>query len=209
MAASNHGNSGREPTDSTMGATQLSEVAGSIYAPLITDQLDQERARKAAIEDRALSIAHVSTGFLTLFVAISTGVRGSTSPAALISVAFVPFAVAVMLFVLTAVIGIIAYSIGNSVRAYAEVPDDSLEAWIKDWDSPDLARAAKQAATAQLHSLIRARDQNSNKRRLGRWAVACEVAAVVALAFAAGLILMSPASAVTAVPPATPTVQAP
>src|ERR671932_466147 len=109
MAASNHGNSGREPTDSTMGATQLSEVAGSIYAPLITDQLDQERARKAAIEDRALSIAHVSTGFLTLFVAISTGVRGSTSPAALISVAFVPFAVAVMLFVLAAVIGITAY----------------------------------------------------------------------------------------------------
>jgi hypothetical protein len=178
--------------------TDLSDIAASIYAPLIAAQLDLERARKSSIEGRALAVAQLSAGLLTIFAAITTAVRGSSSAVRpLPQPSLVCFLVATVLFLIAVICGVIAYSSGSTVRSYAGIPDtainkeeeDSIATWVANWKETNLVKTSLGVAKTQQKSLVEARIENNHKRNFAIAAASCEVAGVVALAAAAAFLL--------------------
>jgi hypothetical protein len=169
-------------------AQPWNQVAGSIFAPLITNQLDLERARKTSIEGRSLTVVQMSGAFVALFSAIVSLAGGKDHP--LHRETLPLFATAGIFLVGAAAVGLVANYLGNSTGSFAEIPIASLTEWLKGWTDQDQTGAARRAAEDQLSTLFNARNLNTRKRRYLSWAVALEIGGVVALVLAIVRLLL-------------------
>lgn len=157
----------------------LGQLAASVYAPLISNQLDLERARKASIEGRALSVVQITAGLVTVFVSVAGFDLRIDQKLGQPAMSY--FAAASICFLIAAGLALWANCSGNLQSSFAELPKDDLEAWLDDWDSTDQAGASRRAAQDQLRTLSRARKLNTSKRHVLSGALACEATAVLVL----------------------------
>lgn len=169
----------------------LANVAGSVYATVIGDQLTQLRALKASLEQRALAVITTSGALVTLLFAFS-GVTTSVKEAVPKGLALaVPtrtiLAAAAGLFVIAVILALAV----NDPRQYHELEERDLQRirQPRKWNSSNTARAAQRVAKLQ-DSVIRSfRKRNNQKAWILRFAIVAEVAAVVALGVAVGTVL--------------------
>lgn len=160
-------------------AAPYNQLAGYVYAPLISNQLDLERARKTSIEGRALAVVQLSGGFVTIFATLVGFAVGKTSQPGK-AVLFI-FAVAAALFLVAAGLAIVANYRGNSRSSFAELPSADLTRWLDHWQASDQAEASHEAARDQVRVLNGARRLNTQKRQFLSLAVLAEVAAIAML----------------------------
>lgn len=183
------GQHGEEAIATLQTPQPLSPAAGAVFAPFVTAQLDQERARKTSIESRALNVITSSGALIALTTGILTIARnGSKETLSPIAVAVI--VVAYALFLLAACVGLVTNYLGNSVGSYAEIPLSNLQIWVKDWASTDQLGASQSVAEQQLATLAHARELNTNKTKFLALAVAAEVVAVTLLVTALGIVLI-------------------
>lgn len=162
-----------------------SEIAGVAYAELIGEQLDQERARKASIEARGLSVITTSGALVTLLFALGSlisGVEGYKLPETgrwlLLG--------ALAGFLLAAIAAIVA----NFPLRYREVSVPGLRRLTQpEWWTKPVAPASRRAAEARLNVLQRARATNAFKVKALVLAMIIEVLAVVLVAAAVAVML--------------------
>lgn len=161
------------------------EIAGVAYAELIGEQLEQERARKASIEARALSVITTSGGLVTLLFALGgliSGVEGYTLP----ELGRWLLLASLAAFVLAAIAAIVA----NFPLRYREVSIGGLRRLTgAEWWTKPIAPGSRRAAEARVTLLGRARTTNAFKVRTLIAAMAIEVVAVVLIAAAVAVIL--------------------
>ncbi len=164
----------------------MSDVtAGPVYAALITEQLAEERARKASIEARGLSVVTTSGALVTLLFGLGSlisGVDGFSLPDSgkwlLLG--------ALAAFLLAAVAAIVA----NFPLRYREVSVRGLRKLIApEWWGNVEPAASRRAAEARLNVLERARSTNAFKVNALLAAMIVEVLAVVLVAAAVAVIL--------------------
>src|SRR5947208_16967201 len=91
-----------------------SKVAGDVYAPILVGMLAEEAARKASMEQRAISVITTSGALVSLLVALSVFLFGKDARFDVGSAARYAIAAAVLLFVAAAVMALVV----NSPRAY-------------------------------------------------------------------------------------------
>src|SRR5260370_1827744 len=178
-----HVSTGAPPTPAPVA---LKDVAGSLYAPVIGSQLDQERSRKSSIEGRAITIVSTSGALLAIFTGFLTVLKGTSQD--IRSQLLVPLGFAYTLFAVAAACGILASARGNTLEAYGEFHVDRLRGWFPDWASPNTADAAKAIADQQLTVLGNMRGDNLAKWRL-MVAGAAQILAVAIFTAALGYAL--------------------
>jgi hypothetical protein len=168
----------------TPAPVAFKDIAGSVYAPVIGSQLDQERSRKSSIEGRAITIVSTSGALLAIFAGFLTVLKGTSHdvPAQLL----VPLGFAYALFAVVAACGILASARGNTQEAYGEFHTHLLRVWLPDWASPNTADAVKVIADQQLTVLGNMRGDNLAKWRLMVAGVSAQILAVAIFAAALG-----------------------
>jgi hypothetical protein len=162
--------------------------AGSVFAPFITMQLDQERARKTAIESRALNLVTSAGVFVGLFTGLITLVKGKDYQ--LQSETLVVLGVAYLLLFAAAAIGIYVNFSGNTVGSYAEISMALLAKWLEQWSSGDPAAAGLTVAKDQMGTLRFARATNTRKVKWIAVGAGAEVAAAALMVLAVGLTIL-------------------
>jgi integral membrane sensor domain MASE1 len=168
----------------------LKDVAGSFLSPVISGQLDQERARKASIEGRAAGIVSSSGVLLAVFTGVITLLEGKDfhAPLGLL----VPLALAYMLFVAGIACGIVASIIGNTLSAFGEIPAKTLRGWVDDWESAATADLAQKVANVQIGLLGDLRGQNLTKWRLLQAGVMAQLVAMLVFLGVLGILIVKP-----------------
>jgi hypothetical protein len=162
--------------------------AGQSYGPFIDRQLDEERARKSSLEQRALAVITTS-GVLATLLAGFVALAGRQAA----SIDGVPKVLVVLsggCFVGAAVGGLLA----NVPRDYQEAAVAWLKKFVEDqvWRGDDRSLADQRIAQVQLGTLDEARSVNDTKARIQTWAMGFEVAAVVFLAASVAWIILLP-----------------
>lgn len=169
----------------------MANVAGSIYASTIADQLVQERARKASIEQRAFGLVTASGAILTIFGALvanavpkpAAPAPGQPTPPLLTGVSAEAFGAAVVLLLLAAGLGLLANYWANATGSFAEIPIDDLQRWASepDWVKQNPTEAAQTVACVEVARLKKARGYNTLKKFLFAVGVAFEIAGLAAV----------------------------
>ena len=159
--------------------------AGSAYGQLICDQLAEERSRKTSLEARGINVITTSGTLATLLFGLTAGLTAAAKfrlPAG----ARLPLLLALVAFVGAAVCGLAT----NAPLRYREATPRGLAKLVdaKYWTAPPLIGQLR-VAEAQVKLLAAARSVNNLKVRLLLAAVACELLAVIFLAWAVASIL--------------------
>jgi hypothetical protein len=169
-----------------MTKTQSPETAGATYSELVVEQLAEERARKASLEGRGLSVITTSGILVTLILGLSAVVN-NTDGFELPDKAKLLIVAAGGLFVLAAIGGITA----NFPSPYREIRVSALRRLTEErWWLNQVSPAQRRAAQARIDILDAARVVNAWKVRFLVAALIFEVLAVLALAAAAGIVLV-------------------
>lgn len=153
--------------------------AGDYYSELIQEQLNEERARKASLEGRALAVVPISGLLATVLLAVASPTFGETNHTTHLAIVRWGTMIAFVLFLLAIIFALIA----NRLKGY----DEPKLAYLRhlrdkvDWsDSPDVGR--KVLVDARLGVLKDARCRNSKKAQWVSRALLCEMVAVIAVA---------------------------
>jgi hypothetical protein len=164
-----------------------SGVAGDAYSRLIDDQLGEERARKASLEQRAVGVITTSGAVVTLVFGFTAVVNGS---GALHLPDAARLELFVALFLLLAAV-VVAVVVGFPVT-YLEVDKEGLEKMIEatDWSNPDVIEARRRTSQAATGIIISARKANGDKANLLIVALGLEVLGIVTLALGAMATLL-------------------
>jgi hypothetical protein len=166
-----------------MAPDASTESAGSAYGELIKEQLEAERARKASLEQRGITVITTSGVLVSLLFglgAVVTSAKAFQVPA----LARILLVVAVGLFVLAALAGLVL----NSPRQYEEAELAYLDLlYTKDvWDA-SVSLGGRRSAEMRLKILRKARQVNRDK---AKWLVAAVVFEVGAVAFVAASVIV-------------------
>lgn len=159
----------------------MAEQAGEAYHAFIKDQVDEERATKNSLEQRGVFVITSSAALGTLlfgFAALAKKPEGL----ALTDSAKMLLVVAAIAFVVAAVVGIAV----NWPRIYEEALPEDLKKVIdsdEDWHAP-LAEGYQVVSETRTRIVAAARDANRAKAWFVTAAMAAEVAAVFAVAWA-------------------------
>ena len=162
------------------------ERGSTIYAAYIRDQLSDQDARKSSIEQRGIAVITTSGTLVSLLfglVAVLTGADRYQLPGGAESWLFA----AMIFFVVAAVAGIVT----NLPLWYIGVKAGDLRSAVKQkWaDAPSVAEQRVAATNAKV--LERAMQLNTAKGFILLVAITLEVVAVVCLAGAVRVILLS------------------
>ena len=168
--------------------TATAEVAGNVYGALISEQLTQERARKASIEQRGITIVTSSGALVTLLFALPALATKAQATYVLPEPARWLLVACVALFILASLAGLAT----NFPMAYREVTGKAFdklvtpEAWTKDKTAAD-----RRAAAARVAMIKSGRTINRAKAWFLIVGLFFEVLAVIVLALAAANILLT------------------
>ena len=161
------------------------ENAGDAYGRLINDQLSQERQRKTSLESRGITVITTSSALATLLFALTAGLT-SAKTFKLPEAAKLPLILALAAFVFSASFGLIV----NIPLKYREVAARALERVRKpNYWSARAQIGQLRVAEAQITILAAARAANRIKVALLLSAISFELAAVIFLAWAIGIII--------------------
>lgn len=154
--------------------------AAEVYSALITEQLDEERARKTSLEQRGAFVITSSGAIATLLFGLAAFVTDAATldlpPRAqqVLVVALICFAAAALFGLLT-----------NRPVNYGEPTADSLQEMIDDPElaSESITEAIRTASDGRLQTLRTYRQQNAKKAILASCALAAEVLGAVSVAY--------------------------
>jgi hypothetical protein len=170
----------------------LGLVAGSAFAPLIADQLNQMRAQKGSLEQRALAVITSSGALVALlfaFTAVANSVKGlgAAGAAPLPPSARVLMVLSVALFVIAVLLALMV----NLAFHYDEVDKQGFDYMTgPTWDSTDVVQAAVEVAVLQAELTMIGHHQNNMKAAALNFAYAAEGAAVLLLAAAVASLVL-------------------
>jgi hypothetical protein len=173
------------------GKRAPSEVAGSVYAVIVKDQLSEERLRKTSLEQRAFSVIATSGALATLLFGLATFAVQSAK-VSLNSCQRDSIVAAVAGFLVSAVLARLA----QIPLPYHEAGLDPLNDWTKraPWQSPDVVEAAREEAVLGYFTIKVARRWNNLKAWVLFAAVFFDVLAIAAAAVAAAATVIAAAS---------------
>lgn len=159
--------------------------AGSAYGQLICDQLTDERGRKTSLEARGINVITTSGTLATLLFGLTAGLTAGANfrlPAG----AKLPLVLALAAFVAAAAGGLAT----NVPLRYQQATPQGLAKLVDAayWTAPPLIGQLR-VAEAQVKLLTAARSANNLKVRILIAAVACELLAIIFLAWAVAVIL--------------------
>lgn len=165
--------------------SEAADDGGSVLASYISTQLAKQDARKASLEQRGLAVITTSGVLVTLLfglVALSTRSADTfilpKHAAYLLAIAVVCFAIAAVTAILT-----------NVPIGYEEPDIEPIRKVARDeWDTPR-PKMMRDAALTDLKVLADAKRKNDVKAKLLFRAVSFEVAAVVLVAAAVGVVV--------------------
>lgn len=160
------------------------ERGGSIYATYIKDQLSDQNSRKDSIEKRGIAVITTSGTLASLLfglAAVLTGVQHYHLPAAAESWLFA----AMIAFVVGAIGGIAT----NLPLFYIGVRPSELQGAVKNRWRDSVEDAEQRVAATQVKVLGRAKMLNTIKGFVLLGAISAEVAAVIFLSVAIGIVL--------------------
>jgi hypothetical protein len=161
--------------------------AGLAYGALITEQLMQERARKASIEQRGLAVITTAGTLVTILLALPALATKAGQTYVLPNDARLWFLAALVLLVASAA-GALA---SNWILNYDEVTATGLRELVEEsWWSGPADEGARLAGQARVEIIITARTVNSRKAGALVWAMALEGAGIATLAVAAAIVLV-------------------
>jgi hypothetical protein len=164
------------------------EMAGrSVYADYIREQLEAQEARKVSLEQRGTAVISTSGLLVTALFGLVTVSKQVKTTLEITMGARVLFVLAVAIFVVAAVSGILAnlplqYR-GPTVKAMRE-------AVRARWDDT-LAVAERKVALTRLESLEAAKGKNNFKSTVVTIGIAFEFVAIAVLSSAVALVLWS------------------
>jgi hypothetical protein len=162
-----------------------SEASGDIYETFIESTLEYERARKASLEQRGLSIVSSSGVLITLLLGFATFVRGKNDliaplpPRILLAAGLVAFLIAILL----------GLAVNQPLSKYYEpVPVQSLRRAVEpsNWKL-DATEAARRVSERRVEEIDTWRDGNG--RKATRLYVA-GISQAVGIVFVAGAVLV-------------------
>ena len=166
--------------------TGTNNSAGYHYSALISEQLENERAIKTSLEQRAMTVVTTAGTLVTLLFALGALVtRSETYEPPDASIAFLLFALLAFLLASVAAIATIR------VRTYEEVKVEALRPLLDEnfWSAKS-SIGERRTAEVRVKILEAARTQNAKKAEALQWAMRFEVAAVGSVAIAVGIILI-------------------
>jgi hypothetical protein len=169
----------------------LSEVAGSVYAGIVKDQLSEERLRKTSLEQRALSVVATSGALATLLFGLAAfavqSAKVSLNPCQRYSIV-----AAVAGFLVAAVLALLV----QIPLPYHEAGLDALNDWTKraPWQSPEVVEAAREEAVIGYFTIKVARFWNGLKAWVLFAAIFFDVLAIAAAAVAAAATVIAASS---------------
>lgn len=159
-------------------------TAGDRYLELVREQLTEERARKASLEQRGITVITSSGTLVTLLFGL-TALATKTQNYELPPPAGAMLALAALLFVFAALAGIAA----NWAFYYIEVEPDGLRGLQdEDWGG-DEGEAAKAVAAAWTDIIEDARIHNALKGKIVRVAMSAEAGALASVLAAVVVVL--------------------
>lgn len=157
-----------------------------LLASFIESELAAEESRKDSIEQRGSAVISTSGALVTVLFGLAAVVTGQdkyTPP----DVALWAILLALVLFVMAAVLGLLT----NAVRNYNRVKLDDVEKTVDtEWRTITVDDARAAISQSNLRVLRSARTQTNGKAQLLKAAVICQVAAVAVLALAVAAILI-------------------
>lgn len=168
-----------------MDETSPKKIAGDVYAPIVEGMLTEEAARKASMEQRAISVITTSGALVSLLVALAAFLLGKNTTFHASTPTKYTLVGAVALFVAAAILALLV----NSPRAYRSFGPDDVKFMLAEWSS-DVDEARKRVSEAQNQFAEQAIKMNDTKARLLQAAVICEVLGVCAVALAVVLALI-------------------
>ncbi len=164
--------------------SDLPTDASEVYGGYIQDEFDRQLARKASVEQRALSVITTSGVLVTLLSGLAA-LSGAHQTLVLPSASKLLLLCSLGLFV----VAIVSSLAINVPRVYTHVtPGGLLDAVNNRWgDTPTEAR--KTVAETQITAIAAASKLNTGKGKLLFGAIASELCAVVLVAAAIGVSL--------------------
>jgi hypothetical protein len=163
------------------------ETAGQVViAPLLEKQLEDESSSKSSLEQRGVAVISTSGVLVSLLFGLSAIVTANKD-FALPEASRVLLVVALVLFVLAAVGGIVS----NSPRPYPQVQTSEFERFVSEqiwYACPE--QTNRQIAEAQVCILKGSRERNKSKARALYVAIITQILAVAVLATAIAIILI-------------------
>lgn len=179
----NHGGTGcqaRWPRRRPAATTIDDQNAGTSYGQLIADQLAQERARKASVEARGITVITTSSTLATLLFALTAGLT-SAATFRLPGPARLPLVLALCAFGGAALLGLVT----NVPLRYQEPTPRGLAKLLAPnfWAAPPHI-GQRRVAEAQVKTLTAARVANRLKVRLLLGAISCELLGTIFLIWA-------------------------
>jgi hypothetical protein len=164
------------------------------YNKLVKQELADEDARKASLEQRGLAVITTSGVLVTLLFALGAL---STKRAATLNLdpgAAIALAVALVLFVLAAISAVV---VNAPFLEYQKASPDSIKKRLQADPIPSEDEAAAEAAMVRIAELRSARGQNGKKANYLLTAMRFEVLAVIATSVAILFLLLPLSSANT------------
>jgi hypothetical protein len=170
------------------GDTPTADFAGEFYSKLIEDQLAEERARKASLEQRAGGVITTSGAVVTLVFGFTAVVKGSTA-LHIPDTARLELLVAVVLLLIAVAMALVI----GLPRTYLEVEKEGLDQMVTEnaWINPEAVEARRTTAEANVGIILSARGVNATKATLLSAAFVLEVLGIVSLALSAMAILLT------------------
>ncbi len=168
-----------EASGDAAGAAQHEAVAGTVYAPAVSAELDRERNRGQALENSAEAVVRSVATMLALFTAVLALIGGTHLGLAPISLALI--AVAYGLLIVSGLAATGVSILGHRLRSSGEISTDVLETWLANWGATDGMAAARDVASLEIGLLKTMRHGNFRKRQLTVMAVGCELGGLAAL----------------------------
>jgi hypothetical protein len=164
---------------------EMVDYAGTAYATLIQEQVDQERNRKASLEQRGAFVTTSSGGLVTLLFGLVAIV--AEVPVTLSSSSVGLLITAMILFVLAVVLGICV----DWPIPYGEPHGDWMKPLLTDhyWGAPS-AVGSLASSKARYEIIGHFREQNAKKANVLIAAFICEVLAIAGIALVVAILLI-------------------
>jgi hypothetical protein len=174
--------------EATSGHVSLEAIGGSSYRQLIDAQLTEERATKASLEERGFSVVTTSGGLATLLFGLAALAKNVEKVALNGWEGFFLIA-AVVCFVLAAAAGLWT----TRPRGYSEAAVKRLQARVEAplWFNRDVLEAYRKDAQLNVDILEDARKANAKKANTLQAAVVLDVLAIVCVAFAVAIVILT------------------
>jgi hypothetical protein len=162
-------------------------AGGSVYAGLIAQQLVDEQARKASLEQRGLAVITTSGVLVSLLFGLGAVVLKRAETLGLPLAARLLLVAALAAFVAAAGLGLAT----NLPRTYTVVALADLRRMVTPglWDRAERP-AARRVAENRVELLAVARQLNGTKAQLLQWAVGAETTGVALVAAAVAVLLL-------------------